>query len=81
VVAANPAVAGIVQRWSFNRHEVRRRRKALGLSQSQLAAATGFTERAIALWERGHRSPLADSVARLAGELHCLPGDLFTEQR
>ena len=41
-------------------------RKEKGLSQAQLATATGLTQTAIAYWETGRRNPTAQAVIILA---------------
>jgi transcriptional regulator with XRE-family HTH domain len=48
---------------------VKERRQALGLSQSELAAAVGVKQGAISQWETGRRSPGLDELLALASNL------------
>lgn len=41
-----------------------------GMSQLQLARAAGVTDRAISYWEKGHKVPGLELLAKLAGALH-----------
>ena len=47
------------------------RRRALGLSQHDLAQLTGTTQSAIARLERGGRPPRIDTLLRIAEALDC----------
>jgi predicted transcriptional regulator len=47
------------------------RRRALGLSQAQLAELTGTTQSAIARLESGGRPPRIDTLLRIADALDC----------
>ena len=58
--------------------DVARRRLELGLSQRELAEATGTTQSAIARLERGGRPPRIDTLLRIAHALDC---DLRVELR
>lgn len=45
------------------------RRLALGISQRELAALSGFTQSQISEWERGFVHPQPDTIRRLAKAL------------
>ena len=49
--------------------QVAERRRALGLSQHELARLTGTTQSAIARLESGQRPPRIDTLLRIAGAL------------
>ena len=55
---------------------VRARREAIGISQEQLAHATGLHYSTVSHIERGNRSLRVISVLRLAEGLECDPGEL-----
>lgn len=57
------------------------RRKALGVTQEQLADAVGRTPGAIGNIERGRLYPSAELVDRIAAALRCQPADLVTDER
>jgi transcriptional regulator with XRE-family HTH domain len=61
------------QGWFFARvaEQVAERRKALGLSQKELAELTGTTQSAIARLESGGRPPRIDTLLRIAEALDC----------
>ena len=48
---------------------LRQTREAAGLTQDQLAHATGYSQGAISLWELGARVPNALALSILAGTL------------
>lgn len=50
--------------------KIRTMRKKKGLSQRELAAKTGFSERAIQSWESGKRLPGYDGLLALADVLN-----------
>lgn len=55
------------------------RRKALGLTQSQLAELVGVHYTRVSAWENGEGStPSAENIFRLAEALGCTPNDLFS---
>jgi transcriptional regulator with XRE-family HTH domain len=56
---------------------LRRARKAAGLSQEDVGFRAGLHRTAVSQLERGERVPRADSVIRLAGVLGIPPGDLL----
>jgi transcriptional regulator with XRE-family HTH domain len=59
--------------WFFARiaEQVVGRRRALGLSQAELAELTGTTQSAIARLESGGRPPRIDTLLRIANALDC----------
>jgi transcriptional regulator with XRE-family HTH domain len=59
--------------WFFARiaEQVVDRRRALGLSQAELAELTGTTQSAIARLESGGRPPRIDTLLRVANALDC----------
>lgn len=61
------------QGWLFATiaEQVADRRRALGLSQSELAELTGTTQSAIARLESGGRPPRIDTLMRIANALDC----------
>ena len=61
------------QGWFFARvaEQVAEQRKALGLSQKELAELTGTTQSAIARLESGGRPPRIDTLLRIAEALDC----------
>jgi transcriptional regulator with XRE-family HTH domain len=61
------------QGWLFAAiaEQVTDRRRALGLSQAELAELTGTTQSAIARLESGGRPPRIDTLMRIAGALDC----------
>lgn len=50
-------------------HEIRRLRKAMGLTQQELATKLGVSFAAVNRWEKGHNTPQSDRLARIR-ELH-----------
>ena len=58
--------------------QVTSQRKALGLSQKELAELTGTTQSAIARLESGGRPPRIDTLLRIAEALDC---ELIVELR
>jgi transcriptional regulator with XRE-family HTH domain len=61
------------QGWLFAAiaEQVADRRRALGLSQAELADLTGTTQSAIARLESGGRPPRIDTLMRIANALDC----------
>ncbi len=51
--------------------QVSERRRALSLSQRELADLCGTTQSAVARLERGHRPPRIDTLMRIASALDC----------
>ena len=45
---------------------IKQLREEDGLTQTQLAEATGFSQSAIAYWERGERTPSVEVIIKLA---------------
>jgi transcriptional regulator with XRE-family HTH domain len=61
------------QGWFFAQvaEQVAEQRRALGLSQAELAVLTGTTQSAIARLETGGRPPRIDTLLRIAEALDC----------
>ena len=57
---------------------IQARRKALGLSQAELAEAVGCTFQAVGMWERGETLPAADRLPEIARALRCSIDELYT---
>ena len=57
--------------------KLRRRRRALDLSQAYVAEHAGVHRNAISYWERGHRGPTHAEFTRVARILGARPQDLF----
>lgn len=51
--------------------QVAERRRALGLTQQELARLTGTTQSAVARLEAGQRPPKIDTLLRIADALDC----------
>ena len=66
-------IAGAGDGWFFAQiaNQVVARRKALGLSQAELAARCDTTQSAIARLESGGRPPRIDTLLRIADALEC----------
>ncbi len=73
-------IAGAGDGWLFAQiaGQVVERRKALGLSQTELAERCGTTQSAIARLESGGRPPRIDTLLKIATALDC---DLAVELR
>ena len=73
-------LAGAQDGWLFAQiaGQVAERRRALGLSQAELAEICGTTQSAIARLESGGRPPRIDTLLKLAHALDC---DLAVELR
>lgn len=59
--------------------DLKQRRKALGLTQEQVARATGTTKATIMKLERGYMQLTANWLAKLAVPLQCKAADLLPE--
>ena len=57
--------------------QIRERRRMLGMSQGDLATATGLQSAIISHYETGRRNPSLSSLKPLATALHCAIGDFF----
>ena len=53
------------------------RRKVLGMTQEELAAAIGTNQKQISRWENGDNSPTAESIEAIAAALDLYPAQLF----
>jgi transcriptional regulator with XRE-family HTH domain len=58
-----------------------KRRRALGLTQAQLAERLGVDTETLSRFERGKHSPTLKNLARLAGLLQTTVSDLLAEER
>lgn len=58
---------------------IRKRRKALGLTQEELSEKLGLGHQALSRIEQGATAPKMDRLPRLAAALHCTVADLFQE--
>jgi transcriptional regulator with XRE-family HTH domain len=56
---------------------IRRRRIALSLNQTQLAAALGVTQNAVSKWEVGSTTPNVPRLVQLASALGSDPGEML----
>lgn len=56
-------------------------RMAAGMTQGQLAAEIGCTQKDISRWERGVFSPRVDVLVKMAGVLNCTMEDLINKGR
>jgi transcriptional regulator with XRE-family HTH domain len=66
------------ERWQGIAEQVAARRRALNLSQHELAELCATTQSAIARLERGARPPRLDTLLRIANALDC---ELIVELR
>lgn len=57
---------------------IRARRKAAGLTLSELAARIGVTQQAVGMWERGETLPAADRLPDIARALECSIDELYS---
>jgi transcriptional regulator with XRE-family HTH domain len=63
-------------RWRLGQN-IRRLRRARGLSQEQLAEAAGLHRGTIHVLENGHREPRASTIVRLSAVLECQPSAFY----
>ena len=56
-------------------------REARGMSQAELAEATGLSQSAISRFERGAYNPSLPNMRSIARALNCSVGDLLGENR
>lgn len=59
--------------------QIRAKRKALGLSQQDLAEETNYSDSAIGAFERGERSPSLYAAFSMADALNCSVEDFRAE--
>lgn len=57
--------------------QIKRHRKAAGLTQVELAKAVGVVQSTVAEWERGTSAPLPHKLPLIADQLHCTIDQLF----
>ena len=62
-------------------HNIGQRRKALGLTQAQLAERLGVDTETLSRFERGKHAPTLKNLIRLAGLLQTTVADLLEEER
>ena len=55
------------------------RRKALGLTQGDIAKKLGVDQSSVHLWESGKTKPRVDTLIKLAKLLKCTVNDLLDE--
>ena len=60
--------------------KIRKIRKALSMTQTELAERVGVTQGAVYQWESGVSKPCADILPALAKALGCSIDDLFKEE-
>ena len=61
----------------FFGEKIRNARKALGLTQRQLAQQLGVSNTSVSNWEKGLSRPDADMIQLLCGILHLQPNDFY----
>ena len=61
----------------FFGEKIRNARKALGLTQRQLAEQIGVSNTSISNWEKGLSRPDADLIQNLCGVLRLQPNDFY----
>ncbi len=61
-------------------HNIGQRRKALGLTQAQLAERLGVDTETLSRFERGKHAPTLKNLIRLAGLLQTTVADLLAEE-
>lgn len=59
---------------------IKQLRMAKGISQTQFAATLKTTQSAVAMWEAGTRSPVADKLPEIAKALDCTIDALFSAE-
>lgn len=67
-------VAAVREVWG---RKIRLQRKAMQMSQRQLAEAVGVDQSAVSFWENGTRAPSLDHQVAVARALRCHPQVLF----
>ncbi len=55
-----------------------RARMAAGMTQGQMAAALGCSQKDVSRWERGVHSPRVETLAKIAGVFGCKIEDLIS---
>jgi transcriptional regulator with XRE-family HTH domain len=75
-----PAPQPVTQRYRFSGAELRRRRKAAGLTTEQLSTMIGRSYRATHTYESGSAFPGGDTIAMMATALDCDPAVFFVAE-
>ena len=66
---------------SFSPSRLRARRLAAGVSREELAIAVSRTALTVSLWERGLKTPYANTIGSIARRLNCTSADLCEPAR
>lgn len=72
-----PSPSWVFQRRRRVAYRIRALREERGLTQDQLGHLSGIERKTVNRIERGHRTPDADQLLRIAHGLDVQPGDLF----
>lgn len=59
---------------------IRRLRLEHGLSQAELGAIAGVTDKAVSSWERGSKEPRMSAIQRLADYFHISKSDIIEDK-
>lgn len=57
--------------------EIKKKRKALGLTQEMLATKLNVSQATVAMWENGKTKPTIDKLKKLAQLLECSVDELI----
>lgn len=60
--------------------QIAQRRKAMGMTQRQLADLLKVSVMAVSAWERGEKNPAAGRLPALASVLRCTIDELYGEK-
>ena len=58
---------------------IRKRRRALDITQLELAKQLGIKQQVVSNWESGRSDPRARDLPRIAEALHCTIDELYEE--
>lgn len=75
--ASTPPPAHVTALLNRFAHNLKAKRQALGLSQTDLAARAGVKDSYVSMLERGQRTPPLDTIALLAHALNVPARDLL----